>query len=75
MQITVIYEPTIVGSFSNTQYSINILGGNELKLSCTGQALGSDVMLSTKSIHFGEVQLESTTNRLLNIINESDQPT
>ena len=31
--------------------------------------------LSTRSIHFGEVQLQSATNRLLNIINESDQPT
>ena len=31
--------------------------------------------LSSKSIHFGEVQLTSTTNRLLNIINDSDQPT
>ena len=56
-KITVTYDPTIVGSFSNTQYSIKTLGGNELKLSCSGQALGSDVCLSSKSIHFGEVQL------------------
>jgi len=70
--ITVTYEPSLVGSFSNTQYSIKILGGNDLKLSCSGQALGSDVCLSSKSIHFGEVQLQNTTNRLLNIINESD---
>ena len=31
--------------------------------------------LSAKSIQFGEVQLESVTNRLLNICNDSDQPT
>lgn len=46
-----------------------------MKFSCFGQALGNDVSLSSNSIHFGEVQLESTTNRLLNIVNDSDQPT
>lgn len=40
-----------------------------------GQALGNNVYLSNTSIHFGEVQLEQTTNRLLNIVNDSDQPT
>lgn len=33
------------------------------------------MFLSTKSIHFGEVQLQTSTNRLLNIINDSDQVT
>lgn len=46
-----------------------------MKLSVIGQANGIDVSLSSKSVHFGEVQLTSVTNRLLNIINESDQPT
>ena len=73
--ITVEYTPKIVGQFTSTQYSIKTVGGNDLKLSCMGQANGTDVSLSTKSIHFGEVQLQSTTNRLLNIINDSDQPT
>ena len=41
----------------------------------SGEALGMDVCLSTKSIHFGEVQLQSTTNRLLNICNNSSEPT
>lgn len=31
--------------------------------------------LSVKSMHFGEVQLASNTNRLLNIINDSELPT
>ena len=31
--------------------------------------------LSAKSMHFGEVQLGSNTNRLLNICNDSDLPT
>lgn len=74
-KITVTYSPAIVGQFTCTQYSINVTGGNTLKLSCQGCANGIDVSLSSKSIHFGEVQLTSTTNRLLNICNESDQPT
>jgi len=40
-----------------------------------GEGLGNEVSFSTNSIHFGEVQMESTTNRLLNIVNDSDQPT
>ena len=43
-----------------------------MKLSVVGQANGIDVALSNQSVHFGEVQLTSVTNRLLNIINESD---
>lgn len=60
------------GAYTCTQYQINVKGGNVLKFSCMGQALGNDVSLSTTSIHFGEVQIQSTTNRLLNIINDGD---
>ena len=54
-QITVTYCPSIVGQFTSTQFSIKILGGNEMKLSVIGQANGIDVSLSSKSVHFGEV--------------------
>ena len=74
-KITVTYAPNIVGQYTNSQFIIKVLGGNEMKLCCLGQANGNDVCLSNKSVHFGEVQLTSTTNRLLNIINDSDQPT
>ena len=73
--ITVTYTPTIVGQYTSTQFSIKVLGGNEMKLSVIGEANGIDVCLSSKSVHFGEVQLTSVTNRLLNIMNDSDQPT
>lgn len=33
-KITVTYSPAIVGQFTCTQYSINVTGGNTLKLSC-----------------------------------------
>ena len=71
-EISITYAPSIVGMYTNAQYLIKTLGGNELKLQCMGQADGTEISLSSKSIHFGEVQLTSTTNRLLNIINESD---
>jgi hypothetical protein len=38
-------------------------------------ALGFDVELSAKSMHFGEVQIETETNRILNVVNNSDLPT
>lgn len=63
------------GAYTFTQYQINVKGGNFMKFACMGQALGNDVSLSNTSIHFGEVQLEQTTNRLLNIVNDGDQPT
>jgi Abnormal spindle-like microcephaly-assoc'd, ASPM-SPD-2-Hydin len=46
-----------------------------LSFSCLGVASGFNVGLSNKTIHFGEVQIGSNTNRLLNIVNESDLPT
>lgn len=74
-EITVKYIPSIVGSISCTRYSIKTVGGNQLTFSCTGEATGFKVGLSSQSIHFGEVQHGSTTNRLLNIVNASDLPT
>ena len=46
-----------------------------MEFSCRGTAVGYDVQLSTKSVHFGEVQIENTTNRVLNVLNDSDLPT
>jgi len=74
-KITVKYVPSTVGLTSCTQYSVKVVGGNNLNFSCIGQAEGFNVSLSAKSMHFGEVQLGSNTNRLLNICNDSDLPT
>lgn len=73
--ILVTFCPTLVGQFTSRQFAIKVKGGNELKLVTIGQSNGVDVALSTQSIHFGEVQLTHSTNRLLNIINDSDQAT
>ena len=50
-------------------------GGNELSFNCKAVALGFDVELSAKTLHFGEVQIETETNRILNVVNNSDLPT
>lgn len=73
--ITAMFSPTIVDQCSHSQFRISVVGGNEVKLSCKGESHGIDVLLSTNSIQFGEVQKDSSTNRLLNIINQSDMPT
>ena len=49
--------------------------GNELSIDCKGKAIGYDVELSSKTVNFGEVQVDGSTNRLLNVINSSDLPT
>ena len=74
-KITVKYIPSIVGVTSCAAYLIKTLGGNDLSFACHGVANGFNVGLSNKTIHFGEVQVGSNTNRLLNIVNESDLPT
>ena len=73
--ITLKYTPSIAGTVSCAYYKISAAGGNELEFSCKGQADGYDVQLSASSIHFGEVQHQSMTNRLLNVHNSSDLPT
>lgn len=50
-------------------------GGNELRFMCKGVALGFDVELNVKSLHFGEVTIDTQTNRILNVVNNSDLPT
>lgn len=74
-KITVKYIPSTVGVTSCASYIIKTVGGNEVVFSCLGYAAGFNVGLSNKSVHFGEVQLGSNTNRLLNIVNDSDLPT
>lgn len=74
-KITVKFTPTIVGLTSCTQYRIKTVGGNDLHFSVIGHADCFTVRLSAVSVQFGEVQLTSNTNRLLNIMNDSDLPT
>ena len=75
IKVTVTYTPQIAGVKSCTMFKVSAFGGNEIEFSCKGQADGYDVALSSTTIQFGEVQVEQTTNRLLNVVNNSDLPT
>lgn len=46
-----------------------------LGFSCKGEAEGFNVELSSKTLHFGEVNVDTETNRILNVVNNSDLPT
>lgn len=43
-------------------------------MSCKGEAEGYSVCLSANSVHFGEVAIENSTNRLINVQNNNDMP-
>jgi len=73
-KITVSYTPNVAGNISCTYYRIISDGGNELNLSVRGEAEGYSVDLSTNSVHFGEVSLDTSTNRLINVQNNNDVP-
>jgi hypothetical protein len=49
-------------------------GGNECNFNAKGEAQGFDVALSTNSVHFGEVAVDNSTNRLINVQNNNDMP-
>jgi len=74
-KVTVTYTPLIAGVKSFCLFKVSAFGGNQIEFSSRGEADGFNVELSAKSIHFGEVQAQQTTNRLLNVVNNSDLPT
>ena len=74
-KITVAYTPQIAGVTSQTLFKLSAFGGNSIQFSCKGVADGYSVELSSKTVQFGEVQVQQTTNRLLNVVNDSDLPT
>jgi hypothetical protein len=69
------FQPKLVGVCNNAHYTIRSKGGNYISISCFGVGIGYDVHLSAKSMNFGEVSLSNTTNRLVNVVNNSDLAT
>ena len=74
-KVTVNYTPQLAGVKSYCLFKVSAFGGNQIEFSCRGEADGYSVELSSKTVHFGEVQAQQTTNRLLNVVNDSDLPT
>lgn len=54
-KIQVTFTPTIQDIITCTYFKVVSSGGNTLNFHCKGLALGFDVELSSKSLHFGEV--------------------
>lgn len=69
------FQPKLVGVCSNAHYTIRSKGGNFISISCFGVGIGYDVHLSAKNMNFGEVSQGNTTNRLVNVVNNSDLAT
>jgi hypothetical protein len=72
--IKVTYDPKIAFLDSVSHYQVICKGGNTVDFELKGSATGYDVQLSTKSIDFGEIQLGTTTSRVLTVHNMSDLP-
>jgi len=53
--IIVTYTPQIQDILTCAYFKVVSAGGNELSFTCKAVALGFDVELSVKSLHFGEV--------------------
>lgn len=53
--VTITYTPQIQDIITCAYFKVTAAGGNELRFACKGCALGFDVELSAKSMHFGEV--------------------
>lgn len=73
--LCVTFTPHLATATSFVTYKVTCFAGNSIEFTARGSAKGYDVSLSTTSIHFGEVNLQSSTNRLINVVNCSDLPT
>ena len=73
--LTVTFTPCLATATSFVTFKVSSFAGNSIEFTAKGSAKGYDVALSTTSIHFGEVNLQSSTNRLINVVNMSDLPT
>eukprot|EP00741_Cyanophora_paradoxa_P021341 tig00021348_g20600.t1 len=66
------YSPPSTGTFSAEHYDISTPGGNTIRVTCRGTAIGPSVSLSAPSLNFGDVQAGSSQSRAVTIYNNSD---
>lgn len=64
-----------MGVCSSAKYRVQAHSGNKINIYATGNSLGVDAGLSSKSVNFGEVHLGKNTNRVVNVENRSALPT
>ncbi|KAG8465690.1 hypothetical protein KFE25_002997 [Diacronema lutheri] len=76
--LTVTYRPRHSATRSEEHYTVRTPGGNELRLTLIGEAVGPRVELSATSLDFGDVELvqpRRAVSRVLTISNAADAPT
>ena len=70
--VKITYRPMIWDLYSCTHFSINCQGGNTIEIQCVGKALSIEAKLSSRIVDFGSIRLNSTTNRMVTLHNNSD---
>jgi len=56
--VTLLYQPTVTGTYTREHYDISTSGGNTVTLAAVGEAVGPRVELSKSSVNFGDVPIE-----------------
>lgn len=75
LAVRVSYQPGFADWRSINNFRVRCENGNELGLTLRGSSRRFNVYLSTASLNFGEVKLESTATRVLTIVNDSELDT
>lgn len=70
--IKITYRPMIWDLYSCSHFEIQCQGGNKIEVQCVGRALPLEARLSSKLVDFGSIRLNSTTNRMVTLHNNSD---
>lgn len=73
--LTVTYKPRASGTRTEEHYTLSTPGGNQLRLTVAGEAVGPRVSLDTTSLDFGDLELRlprPTHRRLLTISNMAE---
>ena len=70
--IKITYKPMIWDLYSCSHFEIQCQGGNKIEVQCVGRALPLEAKLSSKLVDFGSIRLNSSTNRMVTLHNNSD---
>ncbi|KAJ9469647.1 hypothetical protein DIPPA_02160 [Diplonema papillatum] len=75
--VKVTYAPLSCGLYTLNDYTVRTVGGADVKLNCCGTGVGPDLSISTRSIHFGDQDIASTSaprQKVVMIANSSPHP-
>ena len=70
--VKITYKPMIWDLYSCTHFEIQCQGGNKIEVQCFGRASSTDAKLSSRLVNFGSIRLNSSTNRMVTLHNNTD---